>query len=424
MKKLVRDEKGAALILALILLLIGGLISAALLGHMGSGILAGEVYEKRTAELYAADAGVEDAVWKIQHQVDEVKALTQCYQDWTYNMIDAEGGVAEVNDKRVEVTITLLTVEDDLPCDYRIVSTASGDGSGTRIEAYIAGTITYCSMLDHLITIQENLDEHEVELLEKDLEKLNITCPTGCTECAVCGKAYDYNSDAYASIPQECKGCIAVYNLPAAGWPTVSDLSARYWQDVESATHYYEDTEIDLEGNNVELEPLYVDGELVIKNSNSNNATLILTGTLYITSNTTICYGTSQNREMTLDLNGQTIFVASESTGDGKEALKIGDKCTIMGPGCIIAVGDIYFKPNAAAGANVEPAFVLSVMGTTRVQPNIDFLGAIAGKVDVDVQSGKPIVNYPAGGFGPVNFPSLFEANRSYGIYSWEVSQL
>jgi len=66
MKRLIRDEKGAAVILALILLLIGGLISAALLGHMGSGILAGEVHERRTAELYAADAGVEDAIWRIQ----------------------------------------------------------------------------------------------------------------------------------------------------------------------------------------------------------------------------------------------------------------------------------------------------------------------------------------------------------------------
>ena len=66
-KNLARDEKGAALILALLLLLIGGLISAALLNHMGSGILAGEVHERRTAELYAADAGVEDALWKIQN---------------------------------------------------------------------------------------------------------------------------------------------------------------------------------------------------------------------------------------------------------------------------------------------------------------------------------------------------------------------
>ncbi len=38
-KMVIGDEKGAALILALILLLVGGLISAALLAHMGTGFL-------------------------------------------------------------------------------------------------------------------------------------------------------------------------------------------------------------------------------------------------------------------------------------------------------------------------------------------------------------------------------------------------
>ena len=105
MKNLVRDEKGAALILALILLLIGGLISVALLGHMGSGILAGVVHERRTAELYAADAGVEDAIWKIQNGETPV-----CPGDpyWSYNITD-------VNDKKLQISIEYLPDE----CTYK-----------------------------------------------------------------------------------------------------------------------------------------------------------------------------------------------------------------------------------------------------------------------------------------------------------------
>ena len=61
MKRLVRDEKGAALVLVLILLLISGLIIGPLLSYMGTGLITGGVYETRTDELYAADAGVEDA---------------------------------------------------------------------------------------------------------------------------------------------------------------------------------------------------------------------------------------------------------------------------------------------------------------------------------------------------------------------------
>ena len=66
-KRLVRDEKGAALVMVLILLLISGLIIGPLLSYMGTGLITGKVYETRTDELYAADAGVEDAIWKIQH---------------------------------------------------------------------------------------------------------------------------------------------------------------------------------------------------------------------------------------------------------------------------------------------------------------------------------------------------------------------
>jgi len=94
MKELARNEKGAALIIALILLLIGGLMTAALLNHMGSGILAGEVHERRTAELYAADAGVEDAIWKIQHGETPV-----CPGDpyWSYNITDVNGKELQIS---------------------------------------------------------------------------------------------------------------------------------------------------------------------------------------------------------------------------------------------------------------------------------------------------------------------------------------
>ncbi len=60
-----RDESGQALLLVVILLLVGTLIVVSLLGFMSTGLIAGQVFEKRMAELYAADAGVEDALWNI-----------------------------------------------------------------------------------------------------------------------------------------------------------------------------------------------------------------------------------------------------------------------------------------------------------------------------------------------------------------------
>jgi hypothetical protein len=63
--KLIRDEKGQAMILALMMLLVGSLITAPLMGFMGTGLIAGQVLEERMEELYAADAGAEDALYKL-----------------------------------------------------------------------------------------------------------------------------------------------------------------------------------------------------------------------------------------------------------------------------------------------------------------------------------------------------------------------
>ena len=63
-------------------------------------------------------------------QVPEVAKLYQCDDSWSYNITNAEGGVAEVNYKRVEVTITVATVLNNLPCGYCVESRAIGDDSG------------------------------------------------------------------------------------------------------------------------------------------------------------------------------------------------------------------------------------------------------------------------------------------------------
>jgi len=54
-------------VLALILLVVGGLIIAPLMGFMSTGLIVGQVFEKKMDGLYAADAGVEDAMWKIKN---------------------------------------------------------------------------------------------------------------------------------------------------------------------------------------------------------------------------------------------------------------------------------------------------------------------------------------------------------------------
>jgi hypothetical protein len=381
--RILRDEIGAALALALILLLIGGLMAAPLMSYMGSGLLAGEVYEARTAELYAVDAGIEDAVWKIQNG-DGYLPCSPGSPARNYTITD-------INGENVDIAITSIALYQgtNLTGTYRVESTTAGNGSGTQIEAYIEGVNIYGDygeIVDNVLTCQDEID------LKPGTE---VDPPEG------------------EHSPVEYYG---------GDWPTAEELMDFYLDDVEDGTHYDSDTVIDIAGIDTELGPIYVEGELTIHNSSNTPATLTLTGTIYSTEETLICYGTSLNKDMTLDLSDQTIFVASNSTGSGQEALKIGDKCTLIGSGSVIAIGDIYFKPNTEAGVT-DPVFVMSTDGTTSVQPNGDFYGSIAGSVEIELQPGTSI-NYPEddGWVDGLNF-LIGVKKLVYSIDSWEVSQ-
>jgi cytoskeletal protein CcmA (bactofilin family) len=157
-KRLVRDENGRAILLALILLGVGGLIIAPLLDYMGTGLVSGEVYERKTDELYAADAGVEDAVWKIQ-QGDA--PVCPGNPTWSYN-------ISDVNGKSVAVTITYVDGQT-----YCVVSTATGNSSSTTIESYIrivyGGSSGGSSVFDYALTsLDGNVNLSGSSLIESD----------------------------------------------------------------------------------------------------------------------------------------------------------------------------------------------------------------------------------------------------------------
>jgi len=375
MRRLIRGEKGYILIAALLVLVVVGLISGPVLSYMVSGLRAGHVFETGAAELYAADAGVEDAVLKIQ------QGIGLClHQSKNYT-------ISNVNNKSVEVTVTCVSNTTEI-VTYHVESTATSGGSGTKIDAYVNGDAVagdFSGITNNVITSQGKI------ILKPGT---NVTPPEGEDH-----GPQDYYGDA---------------------WPTPEELCDWYWWDVRDGTHYYSDTTIDLNGVSQELGPLYVNGKLTIKNSSSTPATLTLAGTIYATGKTEI-YGPTANEpyKLTLDLNDYSIFVSSNITG-AQNALEI-QKCNMNGSGAIIAVGDIYFAPKVPAGMT-DPVFIMSVSGETLVQPNGQFYGSIAGSVDVQLQPGSSI-HFPESGLGVINFPGCIAGRFIYSIDSWEVSR-
>ena len=375
-KRLITDEKGYILILALLVLVVVGLISGPVLSYLVSGLRAGHIFETGAAELYAADAGVEDAVLKIQ------QGIGLClHQSKNYT-------ISNVNNKSVEVTVTCVSNTTEI-VTYHVESTATSGGSGTKIDAYVNGD----AVAGDFSGITNNVITSQGKIIIKP--GTNVTPPEGEDH-----GPQDYYGDA---------------------WPTPEELCDWYWWDVRDGTHYYSDTTIDLNGVSQELGPLYVNGKLTIKNSSSTPATLTLAGTIYATGKTEI-YGPTANEpyKLTLDLNDYSIFVSSNITG-AQNALEI-QKCNMNGSGAIIAVGDIYFAPNVPAGMT-DPVFIMSVSGETLVQPNGQFYGSIAGSVDVQLQPGSSI-HFPESGLGVINFPGCIAGRFIYSIDSWEVRRL
>lgn len=122
--KSIRGEKGQALILVLILLLVGSLILTPLLSFMSTGLMAVRAQEERMCELYAADAGVEYALWQVIHNED----ATGTYQ-------------LTVNEKVVNVDIAPeQTIEDFL---YELLGEDAGVHGPWAVVNEIVGEGTY-----------------------------------------------------------------------------------------------------------------------------------------------------------------------------------------------------------------------------------------------------------------------------------------
>jgi len=352
MKAARRGQDGNVLIMVLILLVVGGLILTPLLGLMSTGMVAGQVYENKTDELYAADAGVEDAIWKIENDVPD----SYPYQ-YTEPLV--------VNDKNV--TITIFREDLDPTCgeqlNYQIISTAtSEDGSNTTIDTHLS-----VSYMDLSAFLENAIVSDDTIWLKGDT--------------AVNGDVWlpdeeDLRLDSHVTI----NGTVKDEDDESIVWPTAEQFSSYYMEDVEGA--YDPGSFIDIKDLNPKnIGPWYREGSLGVDNT-GDPATIVLEDTIYVVGNLDFIQpGASHN--YTINLNGHTIFVAGEFT---LASSSVG----ISGSGCIIAVGDVNFQPNIV-GDEDDFVLVMSITGETFVHPSGDFTGCIVGDAHVQLQPGSTI---------------------------------
>jgi hypothetical protein len=354
MKRTAKGEKGSVLPLALVLLVLGGVILAPLLGLMSTGLLAGQVYEGKMGSYYAADAGVEDAISKIKGDVPD-----------SYPYVYPEPLV--VNGDSVGVTI--FRQDLDPTCGeelrYRILSTVvTDDGgetaaivNGTTIDAHLSVSyLDLSAFLDNAIVSNDTITLKGDTVVNGDIW---LPDEEGLT----------VDSDVVINGTVKDEGDMSLV------WPTAEQFSSYYMQEMEGA--YDPGGFIDIKDLNPKtIGPWYREGSLAVDNT-GDSATIVLEDTIYVAGDLEFIQpGASRN--YTINLNGQSVFVE----GDFSLA---STSISILGSGCIIVVGDINFQPNII-GDDDDFVLVMSITGETFFHPSGDFSGCIVGDTHVQLQ--------------------------------------
>ena len=398
-KGMMRDEKGNVLILVLILLVVGGLILTPLLGLMSTGLLAGKVYERKMDDYYAADAGVEDAIWRIQDN-----NLTFNTGNYSYPE------PLTVNDRTVDVVV--YREDLDPTCaenlTYRILSIAAADDGGgtaaidssTTIDVHLSVSyLDLSALLDNAIVSQDTVWIKGNTEVNGDVWLPDKDDPT------------KLKLDPNASI----NGTVKDEDDVSLTWPTYDQLSTYYWEDVKHLDSYPDRYVLNIPPGTTQasphvIGPLLAAGDLTIKGDGwiKLDGTIYVKGTLF----------TNPTPEIHIDLEGNTIFAEGE--------IQLNPGVWLHGSGCVIARNDIDFQPNLdSEGENF--VLVLSLEGTVWFNPGTDFTGCIAGDAHVQLQPGNTInwispegkgLDVPWGAGDDDKLPPV----TGLKILSWEIS--
>jgi len=310
-KRAIRDQKGAAFALVLVLLVVGGLILTPLLGLMTTGLIAGQVYEKKTHELYSADAGVEDVIWRILYEpIPSELWKASDLPDWddVYRYPEP----LSVGNKSVDVEVYRKD-RDWTPCredfTYRILSTAvTDDDSGT------AG-------IDSSTTVEAYVEPLVFDLLSGALvSSLGIDFSGGCT---VTGDVY-----------------------------YVTSITGKDYEHIDGVETQISSSIFPTEQENIDFAQQFKDEALLGGTYN---------GTMTVESDTTLGprYITGDlgiEQDVTVTLNG-TIYVEG-SIGSRKEY-------TVIGTGSIVAVGDINLHKMPDYGVDGD-TIIMSLNGDVK----------------------------------------------------------
>ncbi len=307
-KRIFSSQQGQVLPMALVLLTLGGFLIVPLLDLMAGSMRYHRVIEAYDKRYYDADAGVHKMLWHVwQHNV----TLPEEGEERRLSFQAPNGSV-------VEVTLTMAS-GGTRPV-YKLVSVAtSSDNQSTEIECYLSGGADYSSLFERALS-----SPGTVSIQPGGTIYGGVTCGT-------------FTGDSSAVKTGGIEQGVTVV------LPTEEELSAFYSQKVNKNNPYPSSTYTISGGtiaNPVLIPPLYRNGNLSIQGSGYAK----LTGTIYVDGKFDF-----SDKDIILDLNGQTIYATYYNNCSGN-AIYFGPDTKIIGPGCVIGIGNLDFQPKLGQG--------------------------------------------------------------------------
>src|SRR3990172_655124 len=191
--KRLHEEKGQALIIVLVLLMVGSLTLPPVLSLIGTALKTGKAYDNKTDELYAADSGVEDAVGQIKYDRIEPLFDSQGYDTYDYNSEWSYELDEPINALTVNVTMQNVWIPKDVTPPDPAAARAIIDLG----KLIVAGTATTDSNYRIKIDFYPGAGEED-DLL---VDSLGIWLPLGFSYATGSSNLEESPLEEYYSVP-------------------------------------------------------------------------------------------------------------------------------------------------------------------------------------------------------------------------------
>ena len=321
--RLLREQKGQALPIALAMLAIGSLIVVPLLNLAETALKSGIRDESRMYEHYAADAGINDGLLQI---IVDNPALPAIGENWSYDIADTNTRTVAVDISRVNQTT------------WTIASTATGvSGNSTTLSSRV----------------------EEQSYTPDAITSASVTIVSGAT---VNGDVH-FDSTS-GTLTQEGTVNGEIIDRPIE-FPTIAEVEAFYDDATQGAPEYEGDLNLSLGvetiGAPYSLGPIRILGNLDIQAVSTG--AVRLDGIVYVEGDLTV------GVNVRIRLNDHTLFIAGTV---GTTTISSGT--SLRGSGCIVARGSITITSNTQL---VDYVLVWSLMGDVGLAVSGGYRGTV-----------------------------------------------